>query len=130
MINILAITIVSLIQFFIGYLWYSKFLFGNIFIKSLGKPEEEMEMKAINIIGPLVIAFIAFLFFAILLDLFGTYDLVFSLLLSIIVWVGFIATTNLYAVFFEDRNFMLYLLNIGYQLVGLLIGALILSIWQ
>ena len=130
MINILAIIIATLIQFFIGYLWYSKFLFGNIYIKSLGKPEEEMEMKVINIIGPLVIAFIAFLFFAILLDLFGTYDVVFSLLLSIIVWVGFIATTNLYAVFFEDRNFMLYLLNIGYQLVGLLIGALILGIWQ
>ena len=130
MINLLAIIIVTLIQFFIGYLWYSKFLFGNLFIKSLGKSEEELEMKIVDIIGPLVIGFIAFLFFAILLDLFGTYDLVFSMVLAVIIWVGFIVTTNLYAVFFEDRNFTLYLLNVGYQFVGLLIGALILGLWQ
>ena len=129
-INILAVLVATIIQFFIGYLWYSKALFGNAFMKALGKSEDELEMKAVDIIGPLVIAFVSFLFFAIILDLFILFDLVFSLLLAIIIWVGFIATTNLYAVFFEERNFTLYLLNVSYQLVGLLIGALILGLWK
>ena len=129
-INILAVIIATIIQFFIGYLWYSKALFGNAFMKALGKSEDELEMKAVDIIGPLMIAFLSFLLFALLLDLFLTFDLVFSLLLALIVWAGFIATTNLYAVFFEDRKFTLYLLNVGYQLVGLLIGALILGLWK
>ena len=129
-INIIAIIIATLVQFFIGYLWYSKMLFGNMFMKALGKTEDELKMNAVDIIGPLVLAFLTFLFFAIILDLFVVFDLVFSLVLALIVWVGFIATTNLYAVFFESRNFTLYLLNVGYQLVGLLIGALILGLWK
>jgi len=128
-INIFAVLIATIIQFFIGYLWYSKFMFGKIFLKNLGKTDEEVKMKPINIIGPLIIAFLSFLFFAIILDLLIAINLGMSMLLAVLIWVGFIATTNLYAVFFEERNFILYLLNVGYQLVGLVIGALIIGLW-
>jgi hypothetical protein len=122
--------VATIIQFFIGYLWYSKILFGKYFLKAIGKSEDELEMTPVNIIGPILIAFVEFLLYALLLDLFVSFDLSMSFLISNIAWAGFIATTNLYAVFFEERNLTLYLLNVGYQLVGLLIGALIIGLWK
>ena len=86
-------------------------------------------MKALDGILSVVASFLTFLFFAIVLDLLVSFDLVISLLLALVVWVGFIATSNYYGVIYEGRNKMLYLIFILYKLVGLLIGALILGLW-
>lgn len=128
--NIWAVLVATFVEFFLGYLWYSKLLFGKQFLKYLGKSEEELEMKAKDILGPVLASFLIFLFFAIVLDLMGTYDLVLSLLVALIIWVGFILTSNVYSVFYEGRSWGLYLIFILYHLVGLLIGALIIGLWQ
>jgi hypothetical protein len=128
--NIFALIVVTVIEFFLGFLWYSKILFGNLFLKHLGKSQDEVQMKALDGILSVVASFLTFLFFAIVLDLLGSFDLVISLILAIVVWVGFIATSNYYGVIYEGRNKMLYLIFILYKLVGLLIGALILGLWK
>jgi hypothetical protein len=127
--NILAIIVVTVIEFFLGFLWYSKAVFGKLFLKHLGKSQDEVQMKALDGILSVVASFLTFLFFAIVLDLLVSFDLVISLLLALVVWVGFIATSNYYGVIYEGRNKMLYLIFILYKLVGLLIGALILGLW-
>ena len=128
--NILAIIIVTVIEFFLGFLWYSKVIFGKLFLKHLGKSQDEVQMKALDGILSVVASFLTFLFFAVVLDLIGSFDLVISLVLALVVWVGFIATSNYYGVIYEGRNKMLYLIFILYKLVGLLIGALILGLWK
>ena len=45
-------------------------------------------------------------------------------------WLGFVATTQLSGVIFEQRKLGLYLLNIGYQLVDCLICGAILAVWK
>ncbi|MHA2289737.1 MAG: DUF1761 domain-containing protein [Promethearchaeota archaeon] len=127
--NIWAVLVVTAVEFFLGFLWYSKFILGNLFLKHLGKSQDEVQMKPLDGILSVVASFLMFLFFAILLDLMGTFDLVISLALALVVWVGFIATSNYYGVIYEGRNKVLYLIFILYKLVGLLIGALILGLW-
>jgi hypothetical protein len=128
--NIFAVLVATILEFFLGYLWYSKLIFGKQFLKYLGKSEDELEMTTKDIIGPLIASFLIFLFYAILLDLIGTYDLIISLLVAVIVWAGFILTSNIYSVFYEGRSIGLYIIFIGYHLVGILIGALIIGLWQ
>ena len=128
--NIWAVLVATLVEFFLGYLWYSKVLFGKQFLKYLGKSEDELEMKAQDIFGPVIASFLIFLFYAILLDLIGTFDIILALLVAIIIWVGFILTSNVYSVFYEGRSWGLYLIFTFYHLVGLLIGALIIGLWQ
>ena len=45
-------------------------------------------------------------------------------------WLGFVATTQIATVIFEERKLGLYLLNIGYQLVGCAIAGVILAVWR
>ncbi len=45
-------------------------------------------------------------------------------------WLGFVATTQLATVLFEQRQLGLYLLNVSYQLVGCLICGAILAVWR
>jgi hypothetical protein len=45
-------------------------------------------------------------------------------------WLGFIVTTQLATVVFEERKLGLYLLNIGYQFFGCAIAGLILAVWK
>jgi hypothetical protein len=45
-------------------------------------------------------------------------------------WLGFVATTQLATVIFEQRKLGLYLLNVGYQLVAGLICGAILAAWK
>ena len=45
-------------------------------------------------------------------------------------WLGFVATTQLSTVIFEERNFGLYLLNVGYQLVACLVCGAVLAVWS
>jgi hypothetical protein len=128
--NIFAILVVTIVEFFLGFLWYSKFVFGNLFLKNLGKKEEEIQMKPLDGILSIVASFLTFLFFAIVLDLLGTFDVTLSLLLALVVWAGFVATSNYYGIIYEERNRVLYFIFVLYKLVGLLIGALILGLWQ
>ena len=44
--------------------------------------------------------------------------------------VGFVATTQLDTVIFEERKLGLYLLNVGYHFVGCAIAGVILAVWR
>jgi hypothetical protein len=45
-------------------------------------------------------------------------------------WLGFIATTQLATVVFEERKLGLYLINVGYQFVACALAAVILAVWR
>lgn len=42
-INLLAVFVVTLFTFVLGGIWYSRILFANLFIKSIGKTEDELK---------------------------------------------------------------------------------------
>lgn len=45
-------------------------------------------------------------------------------------WLGFIATTFLGAVLWENRSWKLYAINSGHYLVNLMLMGVILALWQ
>ena len=89
MINIFAVIVIAMIYWILGALWYSKILFGNLWMKSIGKTEDELEMKASSFIGSAIISFMIPLFLAILLEIIGAINLVNGILVALIIWIGF-----------------------------------------
>jgi hypothetical protein len=125
----LGVIVIAVIYFFLGAIWYSKILFGNMWMESIGKTEDELEMKPINFIVSFIIAFIMALFLAIVLELIGAINLINGVLIGLVIWIGFVATFGLYDVLYQDKNFKTYIIDILYHLMGLLIAGIILGLW-
>jgi hypothetical protein len=45
-------------------------------------------------------------------------------------WLGFVVTTQLPTVLFEQRALGLFLINVGYQFVGCALAGAILAVWR
>ena len=132
--NLLAVLVVAIISMIIGALWYSPLLFGNIWMKLMKITKADIEKaKKKSMTGNYVASFIAVLILSYVLSFvigFVAFNSIGgSILLSLLLWLGFIATTFLNSVLWENKSVKLYLINILHYLVVFLVAAIIFSIW-
>ena len=131
-INYLAVIVAAVIHFMIGGLWYG-LIFANIFIDIVGREQLE-RMVADSHWSQYLIAFISSLVLVYILAHFvqftGSKTAGGGMQTAFWLWLGFVVTTQLSGVIFEQRKIGLYLLNIGYQLVACLICGAILAVWR
>ncbi|MCI0619812.1 DUF1761 domain-containing protein [Candidatus Wolfebacteria bacterium] len=133
-INYLAVLVAGIVAMGIGSLWYGP-LFGKPWMALMGitplqmdagKKKGMMKSYIIGFIGALVTAFTL----AYLISSLGVAGVTGGLTLGFLVWLGFFVTTKLGSVLWEMRPWKLYFLNIGYDLVNLLVMGIILAVWQ
>ncbi|HEV2883856.1 MAG TPA: DUF1761 domain-containing protein [Pyrinomonadaceae bacterium] len=133
-INYPAVIVAAVIHFIIGGLWYG-LIFGNKFLEIIGwTPEQQAQIVAQSHWSQYLVAFLTSLTLVYILAHFvqytGAKGAVGGMQTAFWLWLGFVATTQLATVIFEQRKLGLYLLNVGYQLVaGLICGAL-LAVWK
>lgn len=130
-----AVIVATLAHYLLGGLWYSPLLFGNKFLQIIGWPPEKLaEMEKQTPAKELAIAFVTSLVLVYILAHFVQYTKAKTawggIQTAFWLWLGFIVTTQLATVIFEQRPLGLYLINIGYQLVGCAIAGMILAIWR
>jgi len=133
-INYPAVLVATIVHFLIGGLWYG-LLFSNKFIELIAwSPEKLREMQNHNPAKELMIAFISALVLVYILAHFVQYTKARTALDGIQtafwLWLGFIATTQLATVVFEERKLGLYLINVGYQFVACSLAGVILTLWK
>ena len=133
-INYLAVLVAAVVHFMIGGLWYG-LIFGNTFIKLIGWSPEKLAQVAGQSHGKeYLFAFLTSLVLVYVLAHFVQYtkarNAADGMQTGFWLWLGFVATTQLSAVVFEERSWGLYLLNIGYQFVACLVAGAILAVWQ
>ena len=138
--NWIAVVVAALANFFLGWAWHSPLMFMKPWAKEMGfdkmsKKEQAENMKKM----PVSMAgnFAALIVTAWVLS----YVIVFSsayykitgiqagIQSAIWIWIGFYATTFLNRVFWEGKSWKLYWMNVGYQLVGLILMGSILAAW-
>jgi len=132
--NYLAVFVAAVVVFIIGYLWYSPFLFGNLWMKLSNISIKDVNKSKKKGMGKyLVSAFIALLVMAgvmeLLLELTGYTDFFSGIVLGFLLWLGFQATVMLNSVLWEGKRVSLYLLNILHQLAALVVMGGILGAW-
>lgn len=133
-INYLAIVAAGVASTIIGTMWYTV-LFGKQWTRFMGITEVRMgEMKkrgmgkiyGANFAATLVMAFVLAQFVSAwnITDMFG------ALRLAFWIWLGFIATTMLGSIFWENKPAKLYAINVGFQFVSLAVMTVILALWR
>lgn len=130
-----AVIVATLVHYILGGLWYSPLLFGNKSIQIIGWNEQQIaQIQARGAARELVIAFVSSLVLVYILAHFVQYTKAKTawagMETAFWLWLGFIVTTQLATVLFEQRPLGLYLINIGYQLVGCALAGVILVVWR
>jgi hypothetical protein len=133
--NVPALLAAGAAAFILGFLWHGP-LFGKQWIALMGIPQSEvdaMKAKGMGAMAPqMLCAFlqqvvVAFVLGSLLANL-SVADMAGAAMLAALVWLGFIATTLLNGVLWEKRTMNLYLFNIVYHLVSLILIAMVLTL--
>lgn len=133
-INYPAVIVAAIVHFILGGLWYGP-IFGNTFLKIIGwAPAQVEQIVAQSHWSQYAVAFVTSLVLVYILAHFvqytGAKGVAGGMQTAFWLWLGFVATTQLATVLFEQRKLGLYLLNVGYQLVACLICGAILAVWK
>jgi hypothetical protein len=130
-----AVIVAALVHYILGGLWYSPLLFGNKFLQIINwSPEKLAEIESQSHMKELAIALVTSFVLVYILAHFVQYTKATTAMAGIQtafwLWLGFIVTTQAATVIFEQRPLGLYLMNIGYQLVGCALAGAILAVWR
>ncbi len=132
-INHLAVVASAVAYWILGAAWYG--IFEKPFIALVRwSPEEVARIKAEGAAPQVAVALVCSFVLAYVLAYFvrltGAEDAWRGALVGFLVWLGFVATTNLNTVLFEFRPLGLYLINNGYHLVAMLGMGMLLAVWK
>lgn len=135
-INLAPVFVAAIAAFIIGFLWHGP-LFGAHWIRLMEIPQSQVDAMKAKGMGPMVPRMIAALFqqcvvafvvayLARALSITGAMPAIF---LAVVLWLGFVVTTLLNSVLWENRRMALYLFNVAYHLASLIVISLIVSLW-
>jgi hypothetical protein len=127
-INYLAVLVAAIVNMAVGALWYSPALFAKPWMKLTAKKDMGSPGPgyALSTLGSLLIAF----FLADFAVKTSTTGFGRGLVLGLLAWIGFVATTYAASYVFEGRPLKLYALNVGYYLVTFMLMGGIVAAWH
>ncbi len=118
-IDLLTVVVAAALNMIIGFLWYSKWLFGPKWMKLRKMKEEHMDKMSLlyGFIASLVIAYFLAFFEASL----GVTTVTDGMFVGFCMWLGFVATTQISSVIWGRAPFELFALDTGYKLLSFLV---------
>lgn len=119
----------------VGFLWYGPYLFGKQWMALMGYTQKSMEAAkkemgktyAISFVASLLMAYVLSHVMTMSINFFHYEPVTTGLTSGFWMWLGFVAPVQLTEVLFGGKNFKLYAINTGYQLVALLAMGVVLG---
>jgi hypothetical protein len=127
-VNWLAVLVGTVLSMALGALWYGP-LFGQYWLKLIGKKEEELESDPIMYLKTAVAAFIGMLALNLVVVSFGAVDILSGLVAGGFIFLGIGATTTFVYTNFEGPSEQVWFLYVIYNLVVYLIMGAVFAIW-
>jgi len=127
-VNWLAVLLGTVLSMAMGALWYGP-LFGQLWLKLIGKTEDELDSDPTMYIKTALAAFIAMLVLNMAVIAFGATDILSGLLAGGFLFLGFGATATFVYTTFEGPTEKVWLLYGAYQLIVYLIMGAVFAIW-
>lgn len=133
-VNYLAVLLAAVASMVIGFIWYSQMVLGKPWMKekgfsaeSLKKAQKEMgKWYAVSFVAALITAYVLSHVIVMSENYFRYPSLQTGLTSAVWMWIGFIMPVQLTATIFGDKNFKLFGIDTGYQLVSILaMGAVL-----
>lgn len=128
--NWLAFVVALVATQVLGFLWYSNVLFAKSWMKAIGKTEKQLQAEAnpAVYIYSIVGAAVMLLVLANVLRWAGISETVPAIGVSLMIWLGFVATSSVMNTAFQDKKWNLWAINNGYHVVNAVISAAILTL--
>lgn len=113
----IAVIVAALAYLILGMIWYSKPVFGKMWMEFTGK--KEMKASASSMLLGLFAAIIMSLVLSLAMDIFAPENVLAGAAVGVVMAIGFVLTTSLGMVLWEHRPAGLYLLNSAYYVIAL-----------
>lgn len=112
----MAVSIAVFLNRVVGSVWYSKWLFG-----AGGKKEmSPLSRKTIPFISELAVSFVIAFFLAFFEGHLRVTTVSDGMFVGFCVWLGFVATTQISPVIWQNKTFKLFFIDTGYKLLSFL----------
>jgi Protein of unknown function (DUF1761) len=134
-INWLAVVVAALVAFLVGGVWYQA-LFGKLWLKLHGyTAEQELAMKALRppplFFGGMIVSYLVLaLVLALLISAMPEKTALGGAALGVLVWLGPAAAIGMTGWLASNKELGIYLIDIGCELVYLVLMGLILGGWR
>ncbi len=133
-INYWAVLVGAIIYMAVGFLWYSKVLFGKIWMDLMGFTERQMqEAKEKGMGKTMALAFLSALVVSFVLAHFVDYTnsttFFEGMSTGFLIWIGFAVPLTLSSVLWEGKSWKLFFISIANLLVSLALMAGVLAVW-
>jgi len=133
-INIWAVLLATLSSMVVGFIWYSRPVMGNRWMKLSGITDDQIAKSPVPAyIATIVASFVTALVLAgaasISQGFYGGNSVTNAVLTAVILWAGFTAARFITHDAFDRRPWTLTLLNQGYELITLVVMALIIGLF-
>jgi len=132
-VNLVAVVITGLIGYAVAALWYSKAVFGKTWMKYSGMTKKKIDNeKKKGMGGRYFTSFLTYVLIALVIGIFIQFyprTVPYGLLTGFLMWVGFVLTTSVTNVLWEEGKHELWVLHNGQYLLSFLVMGLILGIW-
>lgn len=129
-INAVALFVAAITKSIIGMIWFSPPIFGARWLNYVQCSPEDLRRgmpKAliVDVIGNFIMAFVLVhaTHYA------GAATVAQGAAVGFFNWLGFVAVATLFSVTFEKRPLALWAINNGFQLVGIVVMAVIVTVW-
>lgn len=133
--NWLAVVVGAVIYFALGALWYSPVLFGRRWQRSIGWDAEQRppEMQVTTYVVPLVAMLVMAVAVGLLAAAIGTDDFADGLVLGLVLGIGLSLMHTLVDATFDPNKpepWVWFAINGSYHALGLIIVAVLVSVWR
>jgi len=130
-INFLPVIIAAVVSFVLGWLWYSPFLFGKIWLEEMKMKEEDCKSKnkVIALGGTFLLTLVAAFILSSFVEIAGAEGAISGAIIGILAGAGFVATSIATHYLFEPKSMKLFLINAGhytacYAAMGTVLGMM------
>jgi len=130
--NIWAVLVSVVSNMILGALWYSPVLFGNQWLKLIGKKAEDISKDdaSKSMMFSIIPAIVLIVLLSLVLAFTRASTVADALIIGTITSLGFMGMNAFNQYLFEQRSLKLIILNTGYPFVALNIAAVILTLWK
>ena len=131
-INYWAVLVAGVAYMVLGAIWYTPALFGNAWLKAIGKTKEQVAagFSPLNYLWALITSLVAAYGIARVLIWRGTHSLEGGIIVGLLAGVCFVMTSMGVNDIFENRSKGLTIMNVLYHLVGFVIIGIIIGVWR
>lgn len=127
-INFLGVIVAAILGFALGGLWYSKLLFGNVWLRQNPNFPARKKHSRATVLLAFILSLIAALTFAIFLG--SDTPTLDAVLAGLLTGVGWVATSLGINYLFSQKSLSSFLIDSGYHILQFTLYGLVLGWWH